>query len=219
LEITITEKECSICGIVKPITEFYKQQKKRKNGTQWIYYNPECKDCSKKRAMKWEKAHPDKALKNIRTQAKKRKNIMKQYRKDNRERIQETFKTWQENNRNKTIEYNRKRTENKTHNISKSEWAACKEYFNNSCAYCGVIEKEAKQTQGQYLHKEHVDHNGENDLSNCVPACRSCNSNKWVFNLSDWYNDSNENFTYERLEKIQQWLNNDYKLYIEHNDN
>jgi hypothetical protein len=63
------------------------------------------------------------------------------------------------------------------------------------------------------LHKEHVDHEGANDISNCIPACKSCNSMKNIKNFNNWYNDKNTRFNEERLHKIEQWLENDYKLY------
>ena len=64
------------------------------------------------------------------------------------------------------------------------------------------------------LHKEHVDHNGANDLSNCVPACQSCNSSKWEFDFNDWYCPNNPVFTQERYEKIVKWLEEDFLIYI-----
>ncbi len=65
------------------------------------------------------------------------------------------------------------------------------------------------------LHKEHVNHNGANDLSNCVPACYSCNSKKWIYEFEDWYNEGNEIFSQYRLDKIYKWLSNDYKIYLD----
>jgi hypothetical protein len=208
------EKVCSICHEVKPLTEFYTQKKTNKNGSQWFYYNPECKSCTKKRNMEWQKQNPDKVLKNVRTQAKKRKEVLKQYGIDNRERMRETLRKWQHENPDKVKEHNEFRNKHKTHKINSKEWAACKAYFNNSCAYCGISDIEAREQLGNYLHKEHVDHNGSNDLSNCVPACKSCNSAKRQYELTEWYNESNEHFTPERLEKINKWLNDDYIGYI-----
>lgn len=100
---------------------------------------------------------------------------------------------------------------NKNHDITKKEWESCLKYFNHSCAYCGILNNEAKKKYNNYLHKEHVDHNGSNKIDNCVPACKSCNSKKWEFTLEEWYSEDNENFTYERLDKIKKWINEDYK--------
>ena len=121
---------------------------------------------------------------------------------------------YRQNNPDKIKQYNLHRKQNKKHKISKKEWESCKEYFNNSCAYCGISNEDAKKKYKNYLHKEHVDYNGANDLSNCVPACKSCNSLKWEYTLEDWYNKNNSRFTQERLDKIYKWLNKDYKNYI-----
>jgi hypothetical protein len=64
------------------------------------------------------------------------------------------------------------------------------------------------------FHKEHIDDDGANDLSNCVPSCKLCNSYKHQYIFDDWYNKNNPNFNQDRLNKIIKWLNEDYKLYL-----
>jgi len=59
------------------------------------------------------------------------------------------------------------------------------------------------------LHKEHIDDNGKDDLSNCIPSCKSCNSSKWKFDFEDWYKKQ-KFFTEERYNKIIKWLKEDY---------
>ncbi len=108
----------------------------------------------------------------------------------------------------------------KKHEITKNEWELCKEYFVYKCAYCGLpIEEHYNQYKGEIrltdFHKEHVNHDGSNDLSNCIPSCKNCNSEKHTSTLEEWYNKENENFTEERLEKILNWLNNDYIKYLD----
>lgn len=128
-------------------------------------------------------------------------------------------KDWEQNNKDKIKRYGEKRYSNKKHKISKKEWIVCKLYFDNSCAYCALHEDShyriySGQLKKIDLHKEHVDDDGANDLSNCIPACQSCNSSKRDFKLEDWYNENNPDFTQERLDKIHKWLNDDYKKYI-----
>jgi ribosomal protein L11 methylase PrmA len=77
-----------------------------------------------------------------------------------------------------------------------------------------MSEEEAKNTYNKGLHKEHALNKGANDLSNCLVACTSCNSSKREKDYTEWYNEENENFTPERLEKINSWLNEDHKKYI-----
>lgn len=64
------------------------------------------------------------------------------------------------------------------------------------------------------MHKEHVIDDGSNKLDNCVPACKDCNGHKWEYPLENWYNDNNPFFSQEKLDKINKWTNEDYKLYI-----
>lgn len=74
-------------------------------------------------------------------------------------------------------------------------------------------EKYHKEIYNKQLHREHVHPLGANDLSNCIPACTSCNSTKSNQEFEDWYNKDNDRFTDERLHKINQWLENDYKIH------
>ncbi|WP_412729342.1 HNH endonuclease [Cytobacillus praedii] len=92
------------------------------------------------------------------------------------------------------------------------EWVACKNYFNDSCAYCGLHIDEHFEEFNQDLHRDHVNHEGANDLSNCIPACKRCNGSKWKFELVEWYSEKNENYSIERLGRIHKWLNEDYLL-------
>jgi len=140
------------------------------------------------------------------------KNKKKSYNYNDKER--ERQKQWRKENAEKLNEYSKMKREHKKHNINDLEWQQCKKYFNNSCAYCGMTLEEHKIKFKEQLHKEHVDHNGLNDLSNCVPACKSCNSFKHTLTLDEFYNKDNQNFTEEKYNKIIEWTNTDYKQYI-----
>jgi hypothetical protein len=107
----------------------------------------------------------------------------------------------------------------KKHIIYNEEWIACKNYFGNACAYCGLHSEEHykkyKNKIKRYdLHKEHVIHRGKNDLSNCVPACENCNNEKYDKSLNEWYNKNNPKYNKEKYYKIYQWLRYDYKKFI-----
>ncbi|MFS0643778.1 HNH endonuclease [Siminovitchia sp. 179-K 8D1 HS] len=107
----------------------------------------------------------------------------------------------------------------KSHEISEEEWLLCKQYFNSSCAYCGLHEDDhyiiyAGAPKKTDLHKEHVDHDGSNKIDNCVPSCQTCNSKKWAFTLDEWYTEENEHYSEERLNKILRWTEKDHKLAI-----
>ena len=49
----IKKKTCSICGKIKPLTSFYSRIKISKDKKKIVYYNPECKECSKVRSELW----------------------------------------------------------------------------------------------------------------------------------------------------------------------
>ncbi|WP_299831402.1 HNH endonuclease signature motif containing protein [uncultured Metabacillus sp.] len=212
-------KKCTVCGENKPLDDYYMQKKtSKKKGT---FYVPkaECKECSKKQTLKWQYDNYDywKTIVAKRDATPEKKMKTREAARLQRERGDQ--KKWRKNNPDKTREYSFYKQMNGTHNISNEEWVACKEYFNNSCAYCGLSEEKHKNKFNQRLHKEHVDHEGSNDLNNCVPACRSCNGSKWIFDLEEWYNEENKNFTKERLIKIYKWINEDYKKYIKVEEN
>lgn len=209
-------KKCSVCGELKGLNEFYSQKKKKINGEEYIYYNPYCKKCTKEKATKWAKDNPERRS-YLKSKYDKQSHIQQMKKEWNIKNVKSGgCKRWQQENKDKIKEYNLKRA-NKNHDITNEEWFKCKEYFNFECAYCGIIESEAKEHQGQYFHKEHVDHDGANDISNCVPSCRVCNSSKHNKRLEDWYEPNCEytTYSYERLVKILKWVNEDYRVYIE----
>ncbi|RKJ72185.1 HNH endonuclease [Butyricicoccus sp. 1XD8-22] len=209
-------KLCSICNEWLPfnVDYFYKNKSNGIDG-----FNPYCIECTKKKSTNWKKSNPEKWNKlniksNSKPETKKRQKKAKE-----KYRHSEKFKEWVSNNKDKLNGYSRKRNMNKKHEITKKEWNECKEYFNNSCAYCELSQEEHfRMWKGELklfdLHKEHVDHKGSNKLDNCVPACYSCNSSKHDFDLLEWYNEDNPNYTIERLNKIYRWINEDYKKYI-----
>ena len=116
------------------------------------------------------------------------------------------YKEYNKKNKDKIARYNAYRQQHKTHTLTKKEWNKCLEYFDNSCAYCGMSMEEHKNLYKQSLHKEHVRNDGSNGIENCVPACKHCNSQKRTYLLEDWYNETNPKFERERLDKIYEWM-------------
>lgn len=203
------------------MSEFYSQKKKKKDGTEYIYYIPYCKECTVKKSMDWQKDNQEQYKKRLHYYIKNKEWRIKQDR-ENSKRRRENGKQleWQRNNKDKVNKHNINRKLHKKHDITDEEWENCKNYFNYRCAYCGLpIEEHWIRYKGQLklsdFHREHVDHNGSNDLSNCIPACKECNSSKHDKVLEYWYKPNNELwctvYSYERLQKIYKWLNEDYK--------
>lgn len=216
----IDHKICSRCDEYKVATEnhFYKNKANSTDGL-----SPNCKVCSRKASNnyriendEWYKTYQ----KQWREENKEYKNDLdRQWYQENKDYRREYLGGWQTEHPEKLRIYSADRKANKEHKISKREWEKCKEFFNDSCAYCGTHISEhynyyKSELKWSDFHREHVNHEGANDLSNCVPSCKSCNNSKWVKSLEKWYMTS-KNFSDERLNKITEWLSHEYKKYIE----
>jgi hypothetical protein len=210
----IIYKQCSICKEWFPENQdnFYKKGKEK--------LSPYCKTCESKKNSQWQKDNPDRVKAHNQNEYKKPHVRKYLYELSKRRLKNGEQRKWQQNNPDKLKQYREFREMNKTHTITNQEWKDCKKYFNNCCAYCGLpIEEHYFNRLGERklgdFHKEHVDHEGANDLSNCVPSCKSCNSSKGTYILEEWYTEDTSRFSQERLDKIYKWLNEDYKLYLQ----
>ncbi|MCP1159279.1 HNH endonuclease [Bacillus infantis] len=210
----LEHKLCRECEKFFPMNSAYFYKKKTSDG-----FDSYCKPCASKRAKRWCDNNPEITKASKRKYNKSPKGRPKLAANAKRRRENGEFNKWVKDNREYLSEYHKDKRINRTHSISSEEWSACKLYFNDSCAYCGVhvddhLIKYAGEFKHTDLHKEHVIHMGANDLSNCVPSCQKCNSSKWAKEFNDFYNLSNPTFTEKRLEKIIKWLEEDHKKYI-----
>ena len=202
-------KKCSKCNEWFPCTHDYFYTSNNK----WDGLSPRCQQCIKKQNHQWATDNKDR-VKEINHQTNLRPERQQYNReKSKRMRLDGYFKQWGRENPDKIKEYNQKRLLHKQHKISNVQWESCKKYFDYKCAYCGLTEDDNKQIYNEQLHKEHVEYDGSNDLSNCVPACKSCNCQKWMFTLDEWYNAENPNYTQERYNRIIQWITKDHLNY------
>jgi len=213
----IKERKCSQCKEWKPeTTEYYYMRNKNKPERG---FSSECKKCVIIRSDKIQKDNPERTkyykdshyYKNIDIWV-DRQRI---YNKEHAGQIAAKEKEWAKNNPDKMKKYAKNRY-HKNHDISDKEWIACQEYFNYTCAYCGkTLEQQYEQNKHQF-HKEHVDHEGHNDIRNCVPACTNCNSTKKEKTIEYLFNiNIIPTFTQDKYEKINLWCKEDYKQYIE----
>jgi hypothetical protein len=225
-ELIIQTKICSICNEEKGLEQYNSIVKYPKTKEPYIYYFPYCIKCNREKSLRNRNENRDRAIQNNKEWKKQNRDryldYLSDYHKENREHEYIYMGEWQRNNKDKLKSYAEYREMNKTHTITNEEWEDCKNYFNYRCAYCNLpveehyIKYKGKLRLGDF-HREHVNHEGSNDLSNCVPACKSCNTSKHDKHLDDWYTNKNEKYTYERLEKIHKWINEDFKKYIKNN--
>jgi len=209
-------KRCTICEEYFPATKKY-FYKNKKNSIDGMF--PYCKECTKKKSRNNQLKDHEKYKAYIRNYLKENEDEqrIRLHNIRQRKKAERTIyeRDYYYKNKDKFKKYREDR-QHKHHDITNDEWESCKQYFNNECAYCGISEQKAKEEQDQYLHKEHVEHNGANDLSNCVPSCRVCNSRKWQHDLEFWYREGwCPNYSKERLDKIYKWLDEDYLKFKE----
>lgn len=133
---------------------------------------------------------------------------------ENKERILRQVRLYQEENPHKYSEFRQRRRarEKKVlHTLTSEEWNRAKVYFNNSCSYCGMTEKEHIKEFNETLHQEHfipLSRGGGYTHSNIIPACKVCNSSKYNSDFFEWYS-TYEHYNKKRENKILKYL--DYK--------
>ncbi|MEM5592870.1 HNH endonuclease signature motif containing protein [Niallia circulans] len=209
----IDYKICIICCEWKTIDNYYANKSNKVDRL-----HPYCKKCTIKKTS--ENRDIERTYELNRYYYKTRESIRENRRMSNKKmRDSGKLKAWQMKNKDKIKEYNLKRQQNKIHEISTEEWEECKNYFNYRCAYCGLkIEEHYNAYKGKLkwtdFHRDHFNHTGANDLSNCVPSCKSCNSRKSEIDFEEWYESYKEIHNEERKIKVYQWLNMDYEKYI-----
>ena len=207
----VKERKCTKCEgwFPETIDYFYmKNKSKPEKG-----FQPECKECTKKRSLDYINNHWDGFIENVRRYIRNPKG--KAAMKRNQIKQQDNRKLYRQNNKNKFNEY-AKIKRHKKHDITNSEWKSCCEIFEWECAYCGRTYEDNYKENHEQFHKEHVDNNGYLDLRNCVPACKNCNSVKHEMTLDELFEANYiETFTQDKYDKIIWWTTEGYKNYIE----
>jgi 5-methylcytosine-specific restriction endonuclease McrA len=79
------------------------------------------------------------------------------------------------------------------------EWEACKNEFDNRCAYCG------KKLNLIQEHVIPVSKNGAYTAGNILPSCYRCNNEKRSQTFEEWYPNS-KRYSKDREHKIINYL-------------
>lgn len=104
--------------------------------------------------------------------------------------------------KNKRIyqQHRRSRKKKLPSTFNQEQWTECKEYFNNSCCYCG--EKTVELQQDHFIP---ISKGGHYTNYNIVPACQGCNVSKKDNDFKEWYLQQ-KFYSKERENKILRYL-------------
>ena len=175
----------------------------------------------KKKRIEYRKNNRDKILAYHKEYHKTHKEQEKQYWEDNKERFAERRRKYYLDNKEQFSEKSKLvREKNKESgrvlfriygskfrskerglpcNFTFEDWEYCKDFFNNSCAYCGSSDN---------LQQDHVipmSKGGHYSPDNIICSCRSCNASKRASDLDEWYTQK-PFFNADRLAVIKHYL-------------
>ena len=181
----LTEKKCTICKKVKPLSEFYKDAQCADG-----YYR-KCKDCHYMMVRNWQVNNKEKIREIVQTRKKKFPEREKQYNKKyfeankdqihqraklSRERHPETSRNWRKNNLDKIRNYahiRRARLAEVGGDLTVDEWEAILDFYGHKCLCCG--RDDVKMTIDHVLP---ISLGGSHTADNVQPLCGPCNSRK-----------------------------------------
>jgi len=174
--------------------------------------SPWCKRCSVVRSNINTLENYDRFLQSQVKYRKTEKNRDCQKEKHKRLKAKGVYKNWADRNPEKIKGYTNK---HRDHDIEESEWISCQEFFDYCCAYCGKTLEDQLAENKEQFHKEHKDHDGYNDVRNCIPACTNCNSSKRIKTFDEFFESGFiKEFTQDKYNKIVRWTTEEYKKYI-----
>lgn len=221
--------KCTRCGIEKPLTpEYFHRNKNGKTG-----FNTQCKECRNSYMKKYGEENKEKIKERYqenKEQAKQyyqenrervkeyyqenREKILeynREYNKKNKERTKKRDKEWREKNRERWlilaragVEKRRAKMSSLPHTLTIEDWEGTLEFFDYSCAYCGVSQEELEYS----LHQEHiipVSEGGGYTADNIIPSCKTCNLSKGAKELEEWYK-SRDYYDEEKMSKVTYWI-------------
>jgi len=177
----MTVKLCVKCNEAKPISDFPVNRKMRDGLDSW------CKFCHRVAAKEHSHRHPEKGIAYRSAHPEKGRVYTKTYRDKNLEKTRasareysmahmEDIKAWHKAHPEKVREWSAKKRALKARagggGVTAEQFEQIKQDYGYRCAYCN---------ERKPLELDHVvplSKKGLHDISNAVPACRSCNSKK-----------------------------------------
>lgn len=176
------------------------------------FLNPECKKCSVSKATIWIKENPELFKQSYKRYMKT--DSWKAYKIENNKKTKDIMSKWRKDNPDLCKIY---AEQHRSHDITDKEWKLCQEVFQFKCAYCDKTLEQQYQQNNEQFHKEHVEHEGYNDIRNCVPACTQCNSKKRQKTINELYeNNEIKAFTKDKYDFIMWWCTDGFQKYIEY---
>jgi hypothetical protein len=215
---------CNDCRIAKKKLEYQKNKDKyNERSAKYFYDNHEQAKEQQKKYREQNKDSINARAKNYREANKER---IAEWQRGYRERNRETLKIYdtirQSNPERKakhniscqryhatekgnlTAQLSRERYRNRqagaSSTLTRTQWNACKDMFDNTCAYCGKSLKNLTQDHFIPLSK-----GGGYDANNIIPCCKSCNSSKQDKDFLEWYHKQ-PYYSEKRKYKINKYL-------------
>ena len=182
---------CSVCGVEKPLSEFYKCG----NGGFRTY----CKKCANAKAREYGRLHREDLILQKRQYHKTHKTEIDEYNheyyKNHSDEVKQRVRDWEEANPVRAKESHmitaHKRLSRQLGletDYTKQDWHNCKEFFSVNgqlqCAYCGIPLSDLEVTPEHVIARSM---GGGYIPENIIPACVSCNSSKQEYDFLEWY--------------------------------
>ena len=184
-------KTCTVCGIEKPLSEFYKCG----NGG----YRSYCKKCANAKARHYQEKNRDHIIETKRQYHKDHKAEIDAYNhkyyKNHAEEVKQRVKDWVEANPERAREHkviSQQRQMSRKLGLETDymieDWQQCKDFFTINgqlhCAYCGKPIPNDEVTQ-EHIIARYV--GGGYIPENIIPVCMSCNTTKFTHDFLVWY--------------------------------
>lgn len=182
-------RTCSMCGIEKPLSEFYKCG----NGG----YRSYCKKCANAKAKQYNEENRDHIIETKRKYHKDHKADIdaynREYYKSHSDEVKQRVRDWETANPERVREHSvislQRRMSRRLGletDYTLEDWHRCKEFFTVNgklhCAYCG---KPIDNVTQEHIIARHT--GGGYIPENIIPVCLSCNSSKFTHDFIVWY--------------------------------